>query len=400
MSANEHTAMNFQPVIADGNLVSGFDPLKFLISTPSGPKLSLSCKKLWFHKKYLNGRIKLAPLRITDQLAIIEASVYLDRKDTEPATSYIAEMKKEDAPRGRYIEAAQDCAIEQALSNAGFDVQFMPSGRANNSTKAEKTAKQESRSAVPTQRTVQSSPTAKEEVQPPSAQPIQPAPVSSTEQKAGSRPPEGTEPQTVSPPVIEMEDFEEIIIDEEDLEQTASILPVQNSVSATAAAEEEAEVNKSVSTSPAETATGPVAAESKTEPVLDQPSMQPGALLSAVQQMETLPPKGTEPQTAATQSIQTADFDEIEVDESTVSQAAPPAYTTDTPVDIICSMMTLEAARNYVVKEGACNGWTLAQVEERRPASLKFYVNGYSGKDNILRAGAKLLLSAAEAKAS
>lgn len=28
MSANEHTAMNFQPVIADGNLVSGFDPLK------------------------------------------------------------------------------------------------------------------------------------------------------------------------------------------------------------------------------------------------------------------------------------------------------------------------------------------------------------------------------------
>ena len=63
-------------------------------------------------------------------------------------------------------------------------------------------------------------------------------------------------------------------------------------------------------------------------------------------------------------------------------------------------MMTLEAARNYVVKEGACNGWTLAQVEERRPASLKFYVSGYSGKDNILRAGAKLLLSAAEAKAS
>lgn len=80
--------------------------------------------------------------------------------------------------------------------------------------------------------------------------------------------------------------------------------------------------------------------------------------------------------------------------------SAAPAYTQDMPVDKICSLMSLDEARNYTVKEGACSGWTLAQVEERRPASLKFYVKGYSGKDNILRAGATLLLSAAEAKAS
>ena len=92
MSANDNGVMrNFQPVVAEGNLVPNLDPLKLLVSTPDGPKLALPYKKLWFHKKHLNGRIKLSPLRITDQLAIIEASVFFDRGDPEPATSYIVE---------------------------------------------------------------------------------------------------------------------------------------------------------------------------------------------------------------------------------------------------------------------------------------------------------------------
>lgn len=58
MSANDNGVMrNFQPVVAEGNLVPNFDPLKLLVSTPDGPKLALPYKKLWFHKKYLNGRI-------------------------------------------------------------------------------------------------------------------------------------------------------------------------------------------------------------------------------------------------------------------------------------------------------------------------------------------------------
>ena len=114
-------------------------------------------------------------------------------------------------------------------------------------------------------------------------------------------------------------------------------------------------------------------------------------------------------ETAVGSSVQEAppqvdDFEEIlweEAQDTPVAPAVPaaPAYTSDTPVDTILSLMTLEEARSYKVKEGACSGWTLAQVEERRPASLKFYVNGYSGRDNILRAGAKLLLSDTQAKA-
>lgn len=326
MSANDNGVMrNFQPVVAEGNLVPNFDPLKLLVSTPAGPKLDLPYKKLWFHKKYLNGRIKLSPLRITDQLAIIEASVFFDRGDPEPATSYIVEKKKDDVPQGRYIEAAQDAAIEQALSNAGFDVQFVPVRHPNQQGENAK-----------------------------AAQP----------------------PELVSKPAS----------------VKAGISP-----KAAVPSQEEKRADSAIAV---EKLAAP--AETPAPAVPEEPPKQDAAPVSSLSVVK---------ETAAGSPVQEAppqvdDFEEILWEETAqdtpVAPAVPaaPAYTSDTPVDTILSLMTLEEARSYIVKEGACSGWTLAQVEERRPASLKFYVNGYSGRDNILRAGAKLLLSDTQAKAS
>lgn len=84
-------------------------------------------------------------------------------------------------------------------------------------------------------------------------------------------------------------------------------------------------------------------------------------------------------ETAAEPPVQEAppqidDFEEIFTEN--VAQEPPvapgtPAYTSDTPVETILSLITLDEARNYVVKEGACSGWTLAQVEERRPGKFE-----------------------------
>ena len=68
------------------------------------------------------------------------------------------------------------------------------------------------------------------------------------------------------------------------------------------------------------------------------------------------------------------------------------SYTKDMDVDTICALMTEAEAEEIIVPIGTCSGQTLKQVAERRPASLKWYVKGYSGDDNILRAGAKLML--------
>ena len=103
MNTPESTLFNAVPVVSELNRVAGFDPLRFLKKTANGHELDLRYKKLWFRLKYPAGRTRLTPLRITDQLAIIEAKVFFDKDDADPASSYIATMTQENAPAGLYI---------------------------------------------------------------------------------------------------------------------------------------------------------------------------------------------------------------------------------------------------------------------------------------------------------
>ena len=64
-------------------------------------------------------------------MAIIEAKVFFDKDDADPASSYIATMTQENAPAGLYIQAAEHDALDMALTNAGFGVQFAPMPKAD-----------------------------------------------------------------------------------------------------------------------------------------------------------------------------------------------------------------------------------------------------------------------------
>jgi hypothetical protein len=75
-------------------------------------------------------------------------------------------------------------------------------------------------------------------------------------------------------------------------------------------------------------------------------------------------------------------------------------YTNEMSVEEICARMTLEEAENYIVPLGTCNGQTMGQVADRRPASLRYYISGYSGDNNILRAAATLVSQSRCQKAS
>ena len=83
-----------------------------------------------------------------------------------------------------------------------------------------------------------------------------------------------------------------------------------------------------------------------------------------------------------------------------VLEQEPPvaAYTQSTPVEEICRQMTCEQAQNVIVDCGTCKGWTLAQVADRRPASLRWYVKGYQGENNILRAAAAIIWDSLQEK--
>lgn len=92
MNDNKSTVMN-NAAVQQLRKVPGFDPMKLLrktISVKTGHpvwKLDLRYKRLWFRLACPNGRMLLKPLRISDQLAIIEAQVYFSKDDPVPAAS-------------------------------------------------------------------------------------------------------------------------------------------------------------------------------------------------------------------------------------------------------------------------------------------------------------------------
>ena len=128
MNKNEQTATMYEtiPAVAELNKVPGFNPMRLLrrITSPENGEemmqLDLRYKKLWFRLANPKGRIRLNALRITEQMAIYEAQIFLERTDENPIGSFTSSCSKEEAPGGQYIQAAQQAAMDEALSDAGF----------------------------------------------------------------------------------------------------------------------------------------------------------------------------------------------------------------------------------------------------------------------------------------
>lgn len=328
MKSADSAMMYNIPVVAELNRVPSFDPLKYLKRTANGMELPLKYKKLWFRLKYPQGRVRITNLRITDQLAMIEARVFLDRRDTEAVSSYTITCDAKSAPDGEYVKQAQDLATDQALSDAGFGIQFVSADGEVMPT------------AQPKAAPVQTAPAEKKVSAPVEAAPAVKAP-EVKETVAVKETPVVAAPVVSAPPVVEK--------------------TVEKTVTETAAA-----VVQPVA--------APVVEEKPAEKVIPIASVADAA-------------KVVTPAPAAVV------IEEILDEAEETEQKTGPAYTKDMSVEDICAVMTLDEALNYVVTSGACAGQKLSQVAERRAASLRFYLTGYKGDDNILRAAATLIIA-------
>ena len=307
--------------VAALNHVPGFDPLKFLrrtISRKTGEdvmRLDLRYKKLWFRLACPTGRLKLNALRITEKMAIFEAKVYRDREDAEPLSSYVANCTLDATPGGLYMEAAQEEALDTALSNAGFGIQF--------------------------------------------------ADVGSESEEYGSEVPVGAKAEIAKPVQVKTEVTESVQTKAEDAE------PVQK---------------QPVKATPQEAA--------KADP------------LDAIMADDMPIPEQTtaevvkKPKTVVPESVQSAQTPPEPPQNVIVLEQEQPAatYTQSSPVEEIRRQITYEQAQNVIVDCGTCKGWTLAQVADRRPASLRWYVKGYQGENNILRAAAAIIWDSLQEK--
>lgn len=349
MSKNDSVAAmyNRMPMVAALNKVPGFDPMKLLrrtVSTKTGEevfKLDLQYKKLWFRLAHPEGRIKLKPLRITEQLAIYEAQVYLSREDDEPVSNFTSSILRTEAPNGQYVQAAQEEAVDKALTDAGFGIQL--------SDVSVPASKRHFGCEVPVQAmnqvadVIKNAPKQQPEVKSPVQRPVvvEKPPVKAAEipvQKKADLPPVikpvvAEEPQNPAP-------AQPKIIDAEPVNE-----PARQNISVPAAQPPVQEVKKNGA---------------------DQ-------ALEILRRRNAVVPQNPEP----AQSV----------------PAAAPSYTKDMPVEEIVKLMTLEQAKAVVVDAGTCRGKTMEEVAARRIASVKFYLTaGYTSDNNIVRAAARIML--------
>ena len=521
MNKNEQTATMYEsiPAVAELNKVPGFNPLKLLrriISPEDGEEmlqLDLRYKKLWFRLANPKGRIRLNALRITEQMAIYEAQVFLERTDENPIGSFTSSCTKEEAPGGQYIQAAQHAAMDEALSDAGFGIQFADVGMDAKGSRygsriplngvsqnkgvipaAGKDSTGGEQQAAPARSTATAFPAAAEKKETPqqekpaqtSGLPIQGEKAAVNAGPAGNSLAQRTVAEAKAPletiagcgnpgaslPAGSQGGSESLPAGSE---ESFGTLPVQSGVTQkmegqplpstqepsgqpSAGSAQTVEAGGESKTEPSAKAQEPT--ENSSLPVGPQTTKVQGTAQSAgtgelpvgagepeslpVQKSAGMPAAGgtgnslpvserkdmeedtgkaiqgmmallggqnISAETATSSSgnagsvenvgagSPASEVQELPVSMETAQEKTNARYTPDMPVEEIVKLMTFEEAGKVVVDTGVCKGQTIAEVAERRPPSLKFYLyGGYRGDNNILRAAAQIMLDSLAVK--
>ena len=344
------------PIMAQA-IPAGFDPMKLLrkaVSAISGEpvlRLELPYKKLWFRKSHPNGRIYVKPLQLNEKIAIYEAQVFLNRDDNVPFVSYTASVANEGTPDGSYAEKAQNEAVDNALSDAGFGIQVADRyyGSEVPVSAYPGTVPKTVRKAVQA--------TAKTVVQPPAVaeQTVPAAQVKTEVSTAQPAAQTGVQTVTKAEPKVEavaVPKAEPVVVPKVEA-------PVQEE---------------------------PVVKAEPVQPVI-APEVKPAPEAHAANAALELLRGGTaQPAEAKAASAEKDDFSDLPF-------TFGPTYTNEMSVEQIVGLMTLEQAKAVVVDDGMSKGMKMGEVAEKRPASLQFYLSvGYKKNNNILKAAAQILL--------
>ncbi len=351
-------------------------------------QLGLRYKRLWFRLACPNGRLLLNPLRITDQMAIFEAQVFFQREDPRPASSFTSTKTARES-KG-YIRAAQDEALSVALDNAGFGIQLCDVTQGTDDGKPLPEVIRPQSGTTAKAQSEREKPASPSTLAADAKQQAVPGQVSAAP-AASAQPVQGTV-QTSEPAQTAKQAMAAI-----------SAQPQQSAVETTATVHQDTAAHTAGAVpaqveAPTQVAT-PAQLQAAAEPTdTAQTESQPGETPTADQEPEVRPSSTV---TVLNFPAQQAE-PEPENDSAPVEGAAPaasaepkaaasPAYTEDMSVEDISARMTLDEARKVVVAEGTCKGWTLEQVAERRPSSLKFFVTPFCEATNVFKAAATLM---------
>ena len=327
------------------NKVEGFDPRRYMrIIGQEGQAgkyyLDVAFRKLWFRLKYPEGKIVKKILKLTDQVAIVEARIYLHRNDPEEnfiANALAQKYRTEDGQFGnKFVELAETAAVGRALSDAGFGLQF-----------ADK----------------------EEDIDPE----VTEAPF---------------EPQFLSGSGIDGEVLGEMFSGE-DMENGTALLdeniPGQYGIENYIPMPEE--VGQAMGMTPAMSQNGGVAQQNRQS----QPQQN---------QQQSNQPQPKPAQTPAAKAAPQSGRQAANNAPTGKNTQSATGIKKDMPVEQIYSMLDRDSAAAVVIPMGYNKGKTLGQVAVEKPANLQWYVDSYGGPDNLLRAAAKFLIDMALGQAS
>ena len=416
---NPNNAM-IQTVPAVGQLrrVPGFNPLKYLrqdVSEKTGKrvlKLELPYKKLWFRLACPNGRLLLRPLQVTDQMALYEALVYSDKADASPLARVTSTRERSSVPNGRYVEAAQDAALNEALENAGFGIQLCDlvenAGRADYGSEVvfDAASVKESRkpAAASQNETQPSAQKAGEPVNEMKADPQEKtmAPVQADmESTAQAEAKPFAEKHSPAPALAKTET--PVVKQDAPVAKSQAQQVIPDFTTAEVPAVTGADAGGTQGNEATDSASLPDTL--KAEPILEETT---GKAESHSVEKENIKTEGGEsaiPEDQKKVSGAVIQFPALTRPESEpvlpktkAAVSTESGYTAEMTVPEILERMTLEDAKAVVVTNGLCKNWTLAEVLEKRPSSLRYFLCAPTA-DNILKAGAQMMLEHAKQKA-
>ena len=352
------------------NKVEGFDPRKYMrVIQQEGQAgkyyLDVAFRKLWFRLKYPEGKIVKKILKLTDQVAIVEARVYLNRNDAEEnfiSNALAQKYMTADGQFGnKFVELAETAAVGRALSDAGFGLQF-----------ADK----------------------EEDIDPE----VTEAPF---------------DPQLLSGNGIDGEVLGEMLSGE-DMEG-GTVLPDEN-IPGQYGIEEyipmPEEVGQAMGMTPAMQQAGavPKATGQTAQGTASAAARQAAPARQTAQLQQSAPAQqSVQGMTPAMQNRQAAqkpaqgNQQQPKPAQTSTANNVPAGKTSqgasnirkDMPVEQIYSMLNRDSAAAVVIPMGFNKGKTLGQIALDKPTDLKWYVDSYGGPDNLLRAAAKFLIDMA-----
>ena len=379
------------------NRIEGFDPRQYMRNLTGSDGtvkqyLDVVYRKLWFRLKNPEGKIVKKLLKLTEQTAIVEARIYLNK--TDPEDSYIASafaqkfVSQDEQFGAKFLELAETAAVGRALADAGYGLPFADlegeqdpnvvdaplgqnRGEGSNyisdmpGTMTEEVNGSQGQQAVPNQNPVMAQ----------NQTPMQGNPAVS----AG-----------YMEPAASLEAY---------MQETSSVAygmppafgggtPVQNLVPAN--------YNYAAGQTVPQ---GQAVPQNQVRPqsqAVPQNQVRPQG--QAVQQNQAWPQGQAAPQNQTAPQNQVPPQNQALAQEQIqpVGQAPQlPVITPDMTDEQIYALLDYKSAASVVVSTKINHGKTLGQIAIDRPKDLNWYANDYKGPDKLLRVGARFLIDAA-----